>query len=489
MNFRTYASRLFGLLLLVMMPTVEAVEVDPGGSGQVLLLPLWTTSGGHSTLLNIQNVHETGSQAKIAKLRLLDQDGAVVFSGNLYFHGGQDAWTAGIGSREGGGSRLVTSDETCLLVDGPLGGVKPFGGAVDIDADYGSAEVILMGSGWSVPAAQQYPQQWDTICSQLADKWNSGEWADNPNTPHMNDAYQLFAEWLIVQVAGGVVYKVPGLALDGYSDQVQHTRPGAALPDLASGHDAGTDEGRTTSRVCSNSLCREDTWPTPLDAMAAAMNVDHFRGSYNINPAAGAATDLVLNYPLLKYFNARDGLESLLGHSMVQMATYDRTGDSRVGNVCPGAGIPCRDTDWIAPFESYHPDGSNTYQRWVLAASPLLVVSFNPADSYIAPSEVLGLPGAWRMELVPEHPFQFPPMAPEGSFHARPNELALNYGYTLQAEDGFLYRGAPAIPVVFQRYVNGVLQGGDGVPQRANYSIAFAPASWAWPITWDDSPD
>jgi len=37
--------------------------------------------------------------------------------------------------------------------------------------------------------------------------------------------------------------------------------------------------------------------------------------------------------------------------------------------------------------------------------------------------------------------------------------------------------------------VNGVLAAPDGTQQRANYGTAFAPSSWAWPITWDDLGD
>jgi len=469
------------LLALLGCQATPAVEVDPGGSGQVLLLPLWTTTGGHSTLLNIQNLHETASYRKIAKLRLRDQEGAVVFSGSLYFHDPQDAWTAGIGPREGGGSRLISSDETCLLVDGEQG-AEPFSGMADLDAEYGSAEVILMGSGWTVPADQQFPIQWDVVCSQLADKWNVGEWESNPNTPSIHEAYQLFAEWQIIQVEGGVVYKVPGVAIDGYSDRVQHTRPGDPLPDLASGHDTGTDEGKTKSRVCSNGKCREDTWPTPLDAMAAALMVDHFRGSYNINPNLGAATDLVINYPLVMYFSERDGLGSPvdhavpLGHSFVQMATYDRVGNDRVPQGCVGVPqLECWDTEWSAP------------QPLDPQALPIMAVSFNPAESQIAPSAVLDLPGAWRMEFPSENEYQLPPLPSEGSFHARPSSNSLNYGWSMISNEGNGFRGAPAIPVVFQRYVNGVLEGSDGVPQRANYSFAFAPAIWAWDITWDDT--
>src|SRR5690606_776200 len=210
------------------------------------------------------------------------------------------------------------------------------------------------------------------------------------------------------------------------------------------------------------------------DAMAAALMVDHFRGSYNINPNAGAATDLVIYYPMVKHFNARNGLEHLLGHSGVQMAAYDRAGEQRTSQSCIGSGIPCWDTEWLlGPQEPQ--------------AATLVTVRCNAAETRVAPSAVLDLPGAWRMELPPENEYQFPPLASEGSFHGRPTSTPLNHPVdSLVSNEGNHFRGAPAIPVVFQRYVNGVLSGSDGVPQRANYSMAFAPASWAWDITWDD---
>lgn len=53
-----------------------AVEVNNDGFGQVVILPVWTTTGGHSTLLNVR-----GSSA--AKLRVLGSDGALLFRATL----------------------------------------------------------------------------------------------------------------------------------------------------------------------------------------------------------------------------------------------------------------------------------------------------------------------------------------------------------------------------------------------------------------------
>ena len=40
---------LFGGHMARAVDVSPAVEVDPVGSGQVLILPLWTTTGGHAT--------------------------------------------------------------------------------------------------------------------------------------------------------------------------------------------------------------------------------------------------------------------------------------------------------------------------------------------------------------------------------------------------------------------------------------------------------
>ena len=231
---------------------LSAVELDPGGTGQVLMVPLWTTTGGHASLFDLQPAREDthdsieGDFPVLARLRLIAADGKVVFSGNIYLRNAHDSWTAGIGARDGGGGRMVSIDETCLLVDHD-GGVAPFAGTIDLDIDHGWAEAIVKGA-----AADEALQETiaATDCAALAARWNVGEWSTAPTDGIVTTASQIHGTWSLVQVDRGALYNIPGAALKGYSDQVQHTAPGSELPNLASGHDGGTDDDQTISRLC-----------------------------------------------------------------------------------------------------------------------------------------------------------------------------------------------------------------------------------------------
>ena len=136
-------------------------------------------------------------------------------------------------------------------------------------------------------------------------------------------------------------------------------------------------------------------------------------------------------------------------------------------------------------------------------AAPVLKITFNPEQdpsedpdvvsdwtaNYIPPatpvesSGVLGLPATYRLEWADalQYPdgtvypiFPLPPLPPVGTFF-----VALQYYWNaadLVGDSGKQYFGAPALPVVFQQYVNGTLPGADAIPQRANYGMAFRPA-------------
>ncbi|MEZ5437974.1 MAG: hypothetical protein R3F22_08065 [Lysobacteraceae bacterium] len=456
---------LFGLCVSAPAPA-PAVEVNPDGEGQVLILPLWTTTGGHSTLVHLY-------PAQMVRLRLLDASGSVVLNGNLYTYSG--VWTAGIGARSGGGSRLHPGANGCLLIESE-GGVVPASAPLDIDADYGSAEVIVMGttdSGVSGTPGDEVRQLIaDQDCDGLAARWNSGAWATDPDNglaaEYPSGPPLAAADWSIINVERGVLFDVPDTALVHYSDRTQHTTPGSELPNLASGHDSGTDNAMTHSRNCSAGNCREDTWPTALDAMAAALMTGWSRGDYAIDPNLGASTDAVFHFPLVPYFTARQGAEPHpLSEPRIWMAVFDRLGQGQLPLICPGL-IPPGETCNFSVWRAEEP-------------TQLQTLSFNTTDGGDpGVSSLLGIPDSYGPETWVGDQSAIDSLATLGTFSIWFSE-DLNGGATqdeyqeLTSNESTRYFGAPVLPVVFQQFVNGTLQGEDGVPQRANYSKAFAP--------------
>ena len=94
-----------------MVSVANAVNVNPDGLGQVLIYPYYTARGGNDTLISVVN---TSSQAKSAKVRLLEGlNSREVLDFNLYLSA-FDVWTAAITEDEDG-AKLTTADTSCTV--------------------------------------------------------------------------------------------------------------------------------------------------------------------------------------------------------------------------------------------------------------------------------------------------------------------------------------------------------------------------------------
>ncbi len=445
MNVRTrqYAMPWLMSGMLACVSPLAAVELSPSGEGDALIFPIWATTNGHLSVLNVVDsqsreiTYPVPSQA--VKLLVRDAHGQVQFSANIYLRNAEDTWAASIVSLSNGRSRLASSDDNCVLVGGP-GAVAPWAGSVDLDADHGFIELIVMATVESAIGS----------CTGLATRWNTGTWSQDPaaGLHESNREAVLRGTLNLVNVPKGTSYTIPATALREFSDIPQHTRPGAVRPDLASTYDSGTPNNRTRSRVCDSRGCVTSSWAQPRHAVAAALLVEELNGEYTRSLSLAGKSDLVFSYPMRHHF--LDGSDQSLEKPRMSLVTFDRTGmliggESCSTCVCPPA-VPLGACFTFLPWNL-------SFQESVVA------VSFLPASdsSAVLPSEVLGID---RMHLPPS---QLPP--DEGTF------VSAQSG-TLVSNEGHVHTGSPVIGVVLQQFLNGNLIGADGVPQRANYGVA-----------------
>jgi hypothetical protein len=95
----------------------NAVNINPDGTGQVLVYPYYTVNGGNQTLLSVVNTTNLG---KAVKVRILEgRNSFEVLDFNLYLSP-EDVWTAGIFSSDlvgstTGGASIRTFDRSCTL--------------------------------------------------------------------------------------------------------------------------------------------------------------------------------------------------------------------------------------------------------------------------------------------------------------------------------------------------------------------------------------
>src|SRR5690606_12674622 len=107
------------LLVIACGGHAQAVEVDSGGAGEALIVPVWSTGNGNNTLLSLAggDQYEGQDEPLAVKLRVRDQQGEIRFSANIYLTSGNHVWAAAILAAEGGGSRISTSSEDCVLIE------------------------------------------------------------------------------------------------------------------------------------------------------------------------------------------------------------------------------------------------------------------------------------------------------------------------------------------------------------------------------------
>lgn len=187
----------------------NAVNVNPDGSGQVLLYPYYTVEAGNDTLISVVN---TTNEVKAVKVRFLEQQNSRdVLDFHLYLSP-FDVWTAAVRTNPAGDVRdgfpiLTTSDTSCTVPDirtNPLLQQLPngqrfvefsplqMGGRPPADARAGYIEVIEMGVVSNVVNPTFLPASWAThgangvpaSCASLVSAWsNGGVWAGQNGQP------------------------------------------------------------------------------------------------------------------------------------------------------------------------------------------------------------------------------------------------------------------------------------------------------------------
>jgi len=314
--------------------SAQAVNINPGGTGQVLLYPYYTTNADNFTLLSVVN---TSEDAKAVKVRFLESENSQeVLDFNLYMSA-FDVWTAAVLPQpEGamdydcdpaggtdvicGGPVLEISPEetTCTVPD--LNGMQSFlpfqfandGGTQDHSRmNQGHIEMIEMGvlieDEWAAVAATHTTTAngWEPAdCASLTAAWTEG--VNQPDGAWIVDSEDgvseptggLFGGGALVNVSAGAMHTYNAGALNGWSDTGfdsfgahNHSRPGDVLPGLQSGdrNDGSvfTDTGSTLSADL----------PDSLDAVSYVLMQESLMNEYVTGGTANGQTEWVVTFP------------------------------------------------------------------------------------------------------------------------------------------------------------------------------------------------
>jgi len=421
------------IVLLFMLwgaSSAHSIHLAQDGQGQALTLPYFTSAGGNDTLLIINNNRDV---KKAVKVRVIGDTGEEITSFNLYLNA-MDVWTAAITESEGQ-TVLISQDLSCTL--------PQLGGQETVLADSaGYMEVIEMARG---DESSGEPLELWSECDQLQARWDGGVWSANPNAELAPPSGGISMSGTLIDVEVGGMTTVEATALAGFSDIPQHTFYLDVAPNLGTAHDSGTAAGATASTVCTDAGCRTDTWPDPIDAVAAVLMAKTVTGDVTINPNFGALTEMVVNFPLARFFDSMSTSFSLVD----KLVLYDREGNAlSAPNLGPcSVGFPA---DFCLPY--FDPDLKNAVS----------VVSFNTAQENVNLDQQSSILSALIQPTFSLEDRNFKSGRAWLGFEQRGT-------ISLVSNEGTEYSGEPVIGFVVQQFTNGTLIDEFGNRIRANY--------------------
>ncbi|MBL8299557.1 MAG: hypothetical protein JNN30_14565 [Rhodanobacteraceae bacterium] len=466
--------------------TANAVELNPDGTGQVLVYPYYTVNKNQQTLVSVVN---TTNIAKAVKVRFLEgHNSREVLDFNLFLSE-FDVWTASVFARadaglSGDGAAITTTDKSCTAPDkagwtGSLGTGRPYqdflpfaytnanedSGPTDIARTReGHIEIISMADfvnpGSLRTAVTHTSAGTPANCSVVQN-------IDPSNTQLLPPTGGLFGAGGVVNVAQGTFYTYNADAIDGFTRVVLFSDTASLTPSLAQ---ANTAPGVATSYVftAGGQLVRSDysTIGAPsqaIDAVSAVFMSNNLFNEYNVDSSVGSNTDWVVTFPTKRFYVDNQILGVPLGDPAAIQPFRFTFGEDATGN---GDGLSCAQIEVaqydreegrpVGPAPGFSPPPPG--QPASSLCKEVNVISFLNVNSAPTESGVLG------SKLVTN----VKPFAAAGWMRLGLNPSAQPHS-TRASIDGDVYFGLPATGFEAVNYVNSNVAPG----VLSNYSGLF----------------
>lgn len=356
--------------------TAQAVQVNPDGTGQILLYPYFNAHEGYVTNINLVN---STDETKAVKIRFREGKSSYdILDFNIYMSP-QDVWAGNVRMSEDRNGAKVgsinTRDLSCTLPKKAAAactgedcesstnffGQDVYEGIEAADTLEGYVEVIEMGvvTDSNVQKGVLHTNGVPNNCDAIESAWSSGNFNEGPVTYDLqNDQYVenqttvrglsaptggLFGSSAVLNIEEGTAFAIDPVAIENYSTQPQHYRSDQdytfLLPSLASGdvqvsnvrvkNSQGlTDMVETEWALTAEDGCIADDDnhtppcgknPYPVSHVLLASNI---MNEYFLDPSGGydGHTDWVVTFPMKKH-----GINSTEDDVSVSVAgVYDR---------------------------------------------------------------------------------------------------------------------------------------------------------------------
>ena len=301
----------------------SAVNINPDGTGQVLIYPYYTVNAGNQTLLSVVN---TTSQGKAVKVRILEgRNSQEVLDFNLFLSR-EDVWTAAIlslGTATGPASILTldtsctapafASDATSTASGIPFVNFRNFlytndtAGGIGLDRTReGYIELIEMAvlDGDLERAITHVPNtDIPRNCAAVETGVGPLFTFDGDNVPTGG----LFGGASVLNTANGTFTNYSASAIDGFwaAGEIGYSSPDSILPSLSN--------ARPQSLVFSNGRVISSTWGSlavggfadpgqRIDAVSAVFMSDTFFNEYTTETGIAAASEWVITFPTKRFY-------------------------------------------------------------------------------------------------------------------------------------------------------------------------------------------
>jgi len=313
---------LAGIGTLAAAGAVQAVNVNPDGTGQVLIYPYYTVrtigAAPGSPYNSLMSVVNSTASAKAVKVRFIEgKNSREVLDFNLFLSA-KDVWTAAV-LPVGAGAGVTTADVSCTAPK--VTGTIPFvasayqgdGGGDGIErTTEGYVEIIEMGTilaGSKTEAGVTHVSGVPT-CKDIDDV--------SVTAAIRNPTGGLFGGMSLVNVLAGVDISTNAVALDAFRTTGKYDLPGDIKPDLR-------DVSPATAVLFDGVVVRSATgFAQPVDAVSALFMMNHVYNEYVLDNVTKSGTDWVVTMPTKRYYyNANGSVNYLFQRNFVTNACDD----------------------------------------------------------------------------------------------------------------------------------------------------------------------
>lgn len=293
---------------------LSGMSIAKDNKGQVLLYPYYTVRNGMNTLISVVN---TTGQVKALKVRFLEgRNSRECLDFNLYLSP-YDVWvaaliatTSSISGNVGQESLEIRTNDTSCTVPSIYGQEflpYAFSGAFDdgLGNDMqrcteGHFEIIEMGTLVGDDAlAATHVAGTPANCSTLHGNWipGVGQWSIDPtvNMQAPDGLGSLYGSVSLIDVADGIDMTYDATAIVNYNTELTHTYPGSLLPNLSSGN-------QTTTLIDTDDGMLQTTWGSPIDAVSALFMQAQINNDYVISDSIGAQTEWINTFPTRRFY-------------------------------------------------------------------------------------------------------------------------------------------------------------------------------------------